>query len=95
MLHEEFGKLAETLVGDVELDRAKRYLIGRHDIDLQRSSAIGSSILFNEIYGIDSNEIFEYADRLRHVQASDIRDLAKAIFAQPAVTCAVGPSEPW
>ncbi len=95
MLQVEFQKLVDNSVGDVELERAKRYLIGRHDIDLQRVSAIGSSILFNEIYGVSSNELFEYADRLRQVTAKDVQTLSKLIFEQNHVLCAVGATQPW
>ena len=95
MMQEEFKKLSTVLVPDAELDRAKRYLIGRHDIDLQRNSAISSSILFNEIYGIDSSEVFKYADYLRDITAADIKKLATDIFAQPYVLCAVGPTKPF
>jgi zinc protease len=95
MMQEEFKKLVTTKVPDAELDRAKRYLIGRHDIDLQRNSAISSSILFNEIYGIDNAEVFHYADHLRDITAADIQKLASDIFAQPYVQCAVGPIRPW
>ncbi|HVK60817.1 MAG TPA: pitrilysin family protein, partial [Bdellovibrionales bacterium] len=95
MLNAEFAKLVETKVPDWEIDRAKRYLIGRHDIDLQRNSAISSSILFNEIYGIPGEEMFAYADHLRDITASDIQSLAKELFAQPRILCAVGPNEPW
>lgn len=95
MMQEEFKKLVTTKVPDAELDRAKRYLIGRHDIDLQRTSAISSSILFNEIYGIDSAEVFNYADYLRDITAADIQKLASDIFSQPYVQCAVGPIRPW
>ena len=94
MLHEEFQKLVTKDVGDAELDRAKRYLIGRHDIDLQRNSSISSSMLFNEIYGIPAEEMFKYAEHLRDITAKDIRKLATAIFAQPNITCVVGPTEP-
>ena len=95
MLQIEFKKLVTTKVGAAEIDRAKRYLIGRHDIDLQRNSAISSSILFNEIYGIDSSEVFRYAEYLRDISANDIQNVAKEIFAQPFVLCAVGPKKPW
>ena len=95
MLQEEFKKLVDVKVPEAELERAKRYLIGRHDIDLQRSSAISSSILFNEIYGIDSAEVFKYADYLRDITAENIQKLATEIFAQPYVLCAVGPTKPW
>lgn len=95
MLQEEFRKLMETAVSTTELDRAKRYLIGRHDIDLQRNSAISSSILFNEIYGIPSEEVFRYAEHLKDVTADDVRKLAQEIFSQKHVLSAVGPIQPW
>lgn len=95
MLHIEFKKLIDTLVGDTELERAKRYLIGRHDIDLQRTSSICSSILFSEIYGIDNSEIFRFSEFLHDISARDIQNLAQEIFAQPQVLCAVGKTQPW
>jgi zinc protease len=95
MLMVEFKKLVDEKISDTELDRAKRYLIGRHDIDLQRNSAISSSMLFNEIYGIPAEEIFEYGDRLHEVSSANIRDLADEIFSQAFVLCAVGPTQPW
>lgn len=95
MLNAEFSKLVDKEVPASEIERAKRYLIGRHDIDLQRNSSISSSILFNEIYGIDSSEIFTYADRLRDIGPADVKRLAREIFEQPHVLCAVGPQQPW
>lgn len=95
MMNVEFQKLVDAKVDGGELDRAKRYLIGRHDIDLQRNSAICASILFNEIYGVDSDEVFRYADYLRDITASEIQKLAAEIFARSPVLCAVGPIVPW
>ena len=95
MLQEEFRKLVESPVSADELDRAKRYLIGRHDIDLQRASSIGGSILFSEIYGIPCEEIFTYSDALKKVTSKDIEMLAKDIFAQNFVLCAAGSEQPW
>lgn len=95
MLNIEFQKLVDKSVDEMELDRAKRYLIGRHDIDLQRNSAIGSAILFNDIYGVESQEVFDYAARLKPVTAKDIQKVAKEIFSQKSVLCAVGLEQPW
>ncbi len=95
MMNIEFRKLVDSKVGDAELERAKRYLIGRHDIDLQRSSAICSSILFNEIYGISSDEVFKYSEYLHEISAADVQKLASEIFSQPKVLAAVGPTKPW
>ncbi len=95
MLKDEFNKLVETKIGDEELARAKKYLIGRYDIDLQRNSAIGSSILFNELYGIDSSETFKFADHINQVTAKEIQDVATDIFKQSDVISVVGNVEPW
>ncbi len=95
MLKEEFNKLVDKKIGDEELVRAKKYLIGRYDIDLQRNSAIGSSILFNELYGIDSAETFRFADHINQVTAKEIQSVATDIFKQNDVISAVGSSAPW
>lgn len=95
MLKEEFRRLVDEPVGEVEIERAKRYLIGRHDLDLQRNSAISSAILFNEIYGIPSEEVFQYADRLKPVSSRDIQEMARTIFTQPYVLSAVGSEQPF
>lgn len=92
MMKSELNRLCEDEVGDEELMRAKRYLIGRHDIDLQRNSHITSSILFDEIYGIPYDETYHFADRIRAVTAHDVRYLAQSLFAQPHVVSIVGPN---
>ncbi|MBC87554.1 MAG: zinc protease [Bdellovibrionaceae bacterium] len=90
MMFSEFDKLESEKVGEAELTRAKRYLIGRHDIDLQRTSTIASSLLFDEIYGIAAEETFQYADFINAVTSEDIQTLAKDIFSQPPVISRVG-----
>jgi len=95
MLEVEFEKLVDKKIADDELARAKKYLIGRHDIDLQRNSTIGSSLLFNELYGIDCSETFKFADRINQVSPQDVQEIAAEIFKQKAVISAVGSVEPW
>nr|BFD68947.1 pitrilysin family protein [Bdellovibrio sp. HAGR004] len=93
MLKEEFNKLATTMVPAEELVRAQRYLIGRHDIELQRKGTIGNAILFDDIYGLDYRESLDVADKYFSVTAEDVRKLAQRIFAQPSVVSLVGPSD--
>jgi zinc protease len=95
MLHVEFKKLKDTLIEPDELARAQRYLIGRHDIELQRNSNITSSILFDQIYGIDYRETYNFADHIRKVTRESIRDLAGELFSQPSITSVVGSEQPW
>jgi zinc protease len=95
MMRDEFTKLVEVRVPEVELTRAQRYLIGKHDIELQKNSNITSALLFDEIYGIDHMETYHFAERIRAVDADSIRALAKRLFAKPAVISLVGPKPAW
>lgn len=93
MLQDEFKKLAETKITEDDLMRAQRYLIGRHDIELQRKSTVGNAILFDDIYGLDYRESLDVADKYFSVTAEDVQSLAQSIFAQPTVISIVGPSD--
>ena len=95
MMRDEFTKLYETEVHAEELLRAQRYLIGKHDIELQKNSALTSSLLFDEIYGIDYLETYRFTERIRAVDAKSIRALAQRIFAGASVTSVVGPVDPF
>lgn len=93
MLKIEFAKLMEKKIGPEELIRAQRYLVGRHDIELQRKSTIGNAILFDEIYGLDYRESLDVADKYFAVTADDVQKLAGRIFSQPSVVSLVGPED--
>ncbi|MGE5085617.1 MAG: M16 family metallopeptidase [Bacillota bacterium] len=93
MLKEEFKKLADTKVGEEELTRAQRYLIGRHDIELQRKSTICNAILFDDIYGLDYRDSLDVADKYFAITPEDIQNLAQKIFSQPEVISLVGPND--
>jgi zinc protease len=95
MIHQELEKITEVTAPLEEVERAKRYLVGRNHIDLQRNGSQASSILFDEIYGIDCEETFKYAEHLKSVTPEDIKRLAQRLFRAPEVTVAVGPIQPW
>lgn len=93
MLKEEFNKLASKKISSEELQRAQRYLIGRHDIELQRKSAICNVILFDEIYGLDYKNSLDVADKYFSVTEDDVQRLSEKIFSQPSIVSLVGPSD--
>lgn len=95
MIHAEFQKLCENLVSEQELERAQKYLVGRHDIDLQQVSTIAASILYDDIYGIPTDETFHLKDKLFAVTPAMIQSLALKIFRQKHVTSLVGPNNPF
>lgn len=92
MLKTEFHKLATTRVEEEELTRAQRYLIGRHDIELQRKGTICNAILFDDIYGLNYEDSLDVAKHYFAVTADDVRRVAEKIFSQPAIVSLVGPS---
>jgi zinc protease len=89
----EFKKLCDVDVPLEELDRAKRYLIGRGDIDLQRNNSVSGAVIFNSLYGLDINEAFKGAELYSAVDAAGIRRVAKKIFSGAQITAMVGPKE--
>ncbi|WP_413569119.1 M16 family metallopeptidase [Bdellovibrio sp. HCB117] len=93
MLKAEFQKLADTKISEEELGRAQRYLIGRHDIELQRKSTICNALLFDDIYGLDYKDTLDVADKYFAVTPEDVQKLAQKIFSQPSVISLVGPSD--
>ncbi len=95
MLGVEFQKICDVQIKESELNRAKQYIIGKYHIELQKNSAFTSSILFNDIYGINSEEVFKYQDRIMNVKPKEIQDLAIDIFSKPKVFSAVGKKSPW
>ncbi|WP_413289441.1 M16 family metallopeptidase [Bdellovibrio sp. HCB337] len=95
MLKAEFQKLVDTKVPEQELLRAQRYIVGRHDIDLQRKSAISNSILFDRIYGLDPREGLDVAEKYFSVKAADLQALAAKLFKQHFVVSVVGPQNPF
>jgi zinc protease len=95
MIHQELDKIAGHAPLEDELERAKKYLVGRNHIDLQRNGSQASSILFDELYGVNCEETFKFAEHLKAISGDEIRKLAEKLFKQNAVTVAVGPQKPW
>ena len=91
----EFDRLCDEMVPEDELERSKKYVIGRHDIELQKTSSIAASMLFDHVYGLPYDDTFKYADKVQAVTPKDVQSLAQKIFAQNSVTSCVGPLKPW
>ncbi|MGE3973063.1 MAG: M16 family metallopeptidase [Bdellovibrionales bacterium] len=94
MLQKEFDKVCNKLVSDEEVERSKNYIIGRHDIELQRNSSIAHSMLFDELYGLPFGSHTAFAKHIREISSRDIQKLAREIFSQSAVTIVVGKQAP-
>ncbi len=73
----ELRKIQTDLVGQSELERAQKYLVGSFEIDLQRSSNLASQMAFNEIYGLGAQEYKRFPEKVFQVTREDILKVAK------------------
>jgi len=79
-LRDELSSSAERLSED-EVRRAKQYLMGSHEISLQRATARASAMALMEAYGRGYDEPFSYADAVEAVSVDHVRDVARALFS--------------
>jgi zinc protease len=90
MFQAEFDKLMQHKILPDELERAKKYLIGQHDIGLQKKSAICNLISFEHIYGNDYIKALHIANEYKKITADQVQELAKELFRKPKVISVVG-----
>lgn len=90
MFHDEFKKISTELISEDELSRAQKYLIGQHDIGLQRKSSICNLIAFDHFYGNDIFESMDIAKVYQKITREQVKNLADKIFSKNYVTSIVG-----
>lgn len=64
-------------VTDDELDRAKKWLIGTHEIGLQTNKAQAMDMALNELYGLGYNFASEYVRKIDEVTADQVLNVAR------------------
>ena len=68
----ELGRVRSEAVDVDELERAKSYLIGSHQIAMQRRSAIANAIAYHEAYGLGWSTWSGFDDAIRGVTPADV-----------------------
>jgi zinc protease len=76
-IREELRRVIEEPVDDEELDRSKKYLVGAHEISLQRRAALASTLAFHESYGLGYDEYRRYAAGVLAVDAAEVQRVAR------------------
>ncbi len=93
-IEDELGKIAATPVPKAELERAKRYLVGAHEISLQRRAALASTLAFHDCYGVGWDEYRRYAPGILAVTAADVQRVAqKYLDRSKAIVATIKPEE--
>lgn len=73
----ELGKIQNELVSARELERAKNYIIGNHEIDHQKNSSVAMQLALNELYKKGLGEFFDFHVQINKVTSEDIQRVAK------------------
>lgn len=71
----EVEKLRQGTISDAEVERAKRYLAGSHDIGLQTNSARAVSVGLDELYGFGYKRTLKFGEQVNKVTIADIQAL--------------------
>ncbi len=88
----QLQRLCDQTVSDDELSRAREYLIGTHEIGLQRTSARTSTIALNSSYGLGPLHHLDYAKEISAITPADLLTTARAIIDfNRSVSVLVGP----
>jgi zinc protease len=76
----ELARLVDVPPQPEEVTRAVRYLVGTHDISLQRRASVASAIAFHEAYGLGHDEYRRYASAVEAVTPADVQRVAREYF---------------
>ena len=76
----ELGRVLDQQITADELSRAQRYLIGAHEISLQRASARCGTMALNEAYSLGYDAHAQYADRISSVTAEHVLDVTRDVI---------------
>ncbi len=85
----EAQRLCEELVTEAEDARARQYLLGHHDIQLQRYGSRAFLMALDELYGLGYGVYRHYAEELAGVSREDMRAVAAATFAPENATMVI------
>jgi zinc protease len=92
-IKEELLRVREHGVTAQEVERAKRYLVGSYEIELQKNSALAAMLAFDERYGLGYQEVESYAQNILAVTPEMVQYVARTYLAvDQSLVVIVGPS---
>ena len=76
----ELSELRQKEVSEVELERAKNFILGKHAIAMQSYGEQASAMALDELFDVGYGSIFNYAKDIMAVTSKDIIDVANRYF---------------
>jgi zinc protease len=88
----ELARIRAQGVTSEEVERARSYLIGSHQIAMQRRAAVANAMAYHEAYGLGWQAWSGYDDAIRSVGPADVLAAAQTYLApERAITATVRP----
>ena len=88
----EIDRVIAEPVTREELDRAKAWLCGQYEVELQRRSRIASSLAFDEAYGLGAALHLQFPKKVQAVTVADVHGIARELLdPSTAVTVVTRP----
>lgn len=86
--------MQDERISKVELERAKNYIIGNHEIDHQKNGSIAMQLALNVLYGQGVEEFYDFQKKISKVTAKSVQDAAnRYIDLQRFILGVVGPEK--
>ncbi len=76
-IKKELNRLRNRKISKTDLERAKKFVTGTYEIDLQRCGAQAARIAFYEIYGLGHRELLKYPEKIMKVTAEDVQRVSR------------------
>ncbi len=75
-----------------EVERAINYIVGNHEVELQRGETQAMTMALMEVYGIGFDDFLKYPGRVKSVTAEQVQAVAQRLFVPGTkITVSVGP----
>ncbi|MDQ3266798.1 MAG: insulinase family protein [Myxococcota bacterium] len=88
----ELSKVCETPITEAELERAKRNLIGGHEIGLQRNGARAGLLGLDYLYNLGGRRFEHYGELVEAITAREVMEAARRVIdLEKMVLARVGP----
>lgn len=92
-LRSEMMALTELMPALNEVERARNYIVGSHEMSLQRSDAQTSTMALMDIYGYGFDDFLAYPGRVAQVTPQAVLQVARRLFVDSrAMLVVVGPN---
>jgi zinc protease len=78
--------MRETPPTAEEIERSKNYIVGSHEMDLQRSDAQAMTMALMELYGIGYDDFRSYPRAIEKVTTADVHRVARRLLVESAMS---------